>query len=178
MSLVETMKVSPTAGRVARHRPICPQLSGWRGVVAHPDAPAGGCGHGFSRSPQLLGYEAGCSHPYAPAGRFSPCAHKQANVEIEFGPNAKRSAVSNYTLQVLEHILQAAGESSATITSTARSARDQARAMFSNPEKYGVARRVCFQLFASSEGRCVYMKARTKNEAIRETMPDVRTLTH
>ena len=41
-------------------------------------------------------------------------------VEIKFGPNAKKENVTNFSLKVLEDILQAAGLTTATISSTAR----------------------------------------------------------
>lgn len=53
-------------------------------------------------------------------------------VEISFGKNATKENVTNFSLQVLEDILQAAGLSSALITSTARTPTDQARVMFNN----------------------------------------------
>ena len=60
-------------------------------------------------------------------------------VEIKFGPNAKQENVTNFSLKVLEDILQAAGLNSATISSTSRTPADQARVMFNNIEKTGVA---------------------------------------
>ncbi len=53
-------------------------------------------------------------------------------VEIKFGKNAKKENVTNFALQVLADILQAAGLSSALISSTARTPADQARVMFDN----------------------------------------------
>jgi hypothetical protein len=60
-------------------------------------------------------------------------------VEIKFGQNAKKENVTNFALQVLEDILQAAGLNSALISSTARTPADQARVMFNNIESTGVA---------------------------------------
>ena len=60
-------------------------------------------------------------------------------VEIKFGPNAKKENVTNFSLKVLEDILQAAGLTSATISSTARTPADQARVMFDNIQSQGVA---------------------------------------
>lgn len=60
-------------------------------------------------------------------------------IEIRFGKNAKKETVTNFSLQVLEDILQAAGLSSALISSTARTPSDQARVMFNNLESHGVA---------------------------------------
>jgi hypothetical protein len=59
--------------------------------------------------------------------------------EITFGKNAKKENVTNFSLQVLEDILQAAGVSSALISSTARTPADQARVMFDNIVAKGVA---------------------------------------
>jgi hypothetical protein len=60
-------------------------------------------------------------------------------VNITFGKNAKKEFVTNFSLQVLEDILQAAGLSSAQISSTARPPSEQARVMFNNIESTGVA---------------------------------------
>jgi hypothetical protein len=60
-------------------------------------------------------------------------------VEIKFGKNANKENVTNFSLQVLEDILQAAGLSSALISSTARTPADQARVMFNNIESTSVA---------------------------------------
>lgn len=60
-------------------------------------------------------------------------------IEIKFGKNAKKENVTNFSLQVLEDILQSAGLSTALITSTARTPADQARVMFNNIESTSVA---------------------------------------
>ena len=60
-------------------------------------------------------------------------------VEIKFGPNAVKENVTNFSLKVLEDILQAAGLTGALITSTARTPADQARVMFDNIQSQGVA---------------------------------------
>src|SRR5215213_7126043 len=52
--------------------------------------------------------------------------------EIKFGKNASKENVTNFSLQVLEDILQAAGIGGALISSTARTPADQARVMFNN----------------------------------------------
>lgn len=58
--------------------------------------------------------------------------------EITFGKNAKKENVTNFSMQVLEDILQAAGVSSAMISSTARPPADQARVMYDNIVATGV----------------------------------------
>ncbi len=60
-------------------------------------------------------------------------------VEITFGKNAKKEFVTNFSLKVLEDILQAAGLNSALISSTARPPADQARVMFDNIQSTSVA---------------------------------------
>ena len=60
-------------------------------------------------------------------------------VEIKFGKNAKKENVTNFSLQVLEDILQAAGLSGALISSTARTPAEQARVMFNNIVSTSVA---------------------------------------
>jgi len=57
---------------------------------------------------------------------------------LTFGPRARQETVSDYSRGVLQDILKAAGVDSVTITSTARTPADQARAMFNNIERYGV----------------------------------------
>lgn len=55
-----------------------------------------------------------------------------ADVNIAFGPNANAAVVSAPMLDVVKDGLRAAGQSSAIVTSTARTPADQARAMFQN----------------------------------------------
>ena len=57
---------------------------------------------------------------------------------INFGTNANRGAVSQYTIGVLQGIMQESGNSSITITSTQRSPEGQARAMYNNIVSRGV----------------------------------------
>ena len=81
-------------------------------------------------------------------------------VEIKFGPNAVQANVTNFSLKVLEDILQAAGLNSALITSTARTPADQARVMYANIVKTGVARQK--QLYAAAGDLVIdeYVKAK------------------
>lgn len=51
---------------------------------------------------------------------------------VNYGANANTGAVWARTLDIIKDSLRAAGQSSATITSTTRSPGDQARAMFQN----------------------------------------------
>ena len=59
---------------------------------------------------------------------------------IVFGPNAKSADVSEFTLSVLRDIMRTADVVRLTITSTQRSPQDQARVMFDNIQRDGVAR--------------------------------------
>ena len=81
-------------------------------------------------------------------------------VEIKFGPKAVKENVTNFSLQVLEDILQKAGLTSALITSTARTPADQARVMFNNILGTSVARQK--QLYAAAGDAVIdeYVKAK------------------
>lgn len=56
------------------------------------------------------------------------------DVQLAFGANANRETITPYTDQVLKRLLRYSGEASALITSTYRSAHDQARAMYDDLE--------------------------------------------
>jgi hypothetical protein len=58
---------------------------------------------------------------------------------INFGPNANGADVSDHSRGVLKAVMAAAGVSSLTVSSTARAPFDQARVMFDNIQKTGVA---------------------------------------
>jgi hypothetical protein len=59
--------------------------------------------------------------------------------QIDFGPNAKASDVSPYSLGVLRDVMAAANVPKVIISSTQRSSTDQARVMYNNLETQGVA---------------------------------------
>jgi len=60
--------------------------------------------------------------------------------KIAFGPNAKSGDLSDFSRSVLNDIMGVAGVVTLTITSTQRSPQDQARVMFANIERDGVAK--------------------------------------
>ena len=60
-----------------------------------------------------------------------------ANVRLSFGPRARADVVAESSLQGLRDVLHAAGLKKATITSTYRTAEDQARAMYNNLVGHG-----------------------------------------
>jgi hypothetical protein len=55
-----------------------------------------------------------------------------ADVQVNFGANADANSLSATTIDIVKDSLRAAGARTATITSTARTPADQARAMFQN----------------------------------------------
>jgi len=61
-----------------------------------------------------------------------------SDVTITWGANARRDVVAETSIEVLKDVLRAAGLRKATITSTARTATDQARAMYQNLVTQGV----------------------------------------
>jgi hypothetical protein len=89
-------------------------------------------------------------------------------VDIKFGANAKKENVTNFSLQVLEDILQAAGISSAVISSTSRTPADQARVMFNNIVSTGVAAQK--KLYAAAGDAVIdeYVKAKAAKKTPNE----------
>ncbi|SCF11703.1 hypothetical protein GA0074695_3587 [Micromonospora viridifaciens] len=55
-----------------------------------------------------------------------------ADVQVAFGPNANAAVLRPATIDIVKDSLRAAGQRTVTITSTARTPADQARAMFQN----------------------------------------------
>lgn len=78
----------------------------------------------------LAGDPQGVTHIIAASSETK--IHALADANINYGANADSTAVSAGMLDVVKDGLRAAGQSAATITSTARSPEDQARAMFNN----------------------------------------------
>ncbi|WP_232293137.1 hypothetical protein [Stigmatella aurantiaca] len=85
--------------------------------------------------------------PMGPLGAFEkPAPIPQARPEVApqtanltYGPKADAAAVSAHSQAVLGEIMASAGVTSATISSTARTPEDQARAMYDNLQAKGIA---------------------------------------
>ncbi|WP_407520654.1 N-acetylmuramoyl-L-alanine amidase [Methylobacterium oryzisoli] len=73
------------------------------------------------------------------AGFDAALAESAPAVTIDFGPNAKAADVTAFSRQVLGEVMQRAGLSRVIISSTSRSPADQARVMFNNLERFGIA---------------------------------------
>jgi hypothetical protein len=84
---------------------------------------------------------------------------------IVFGPNAKSADVSEFTLSVLRDIMQVADVAGLTVTSTQRSPRDQARVMFDNIERDGVARQKALYKPAGQSVIDAYVAAKAAGNA-------------
>ncbi len=78
----------------------------------------------------LAGDPAGVTHLIAVASPSRVGA--LADVQVTFGPNADATALRPATIDIVKDSLRAAGQRTVTITSTARTPADQARAMFQN----------------------------------------------
>jgi hypothetical protein len=72
----------------------------------------------------------GTTHLIAVSGTRQVAA--LVDVSVAFGSNANAAVVSDSTIDIIKDGLRAAGQTSATINSTARTPADQARAMFNN----------------------------------------------
>lgn len=71
-----------------------------------------------------------------PRGNRTPT---RGPVEIAFGTNADANALTPYSREVLEALLRASGHRRALISSTSRNPTDQARVMYDNLERHGIA---------------------------------------
>jgi len=89
-------------------------------------------------------------------------------MEIKFGTNTKPESVTAYSLKVLEDILTAAGLTSCTISSTARTPTDQARVMYNNIVGTSVAAQK--KLYAAAGDLIIdeYVKAKAANKTATE----------
>jgi hypothetical protein len=84
-------------------------------------------------------------------------------LKITYGANANSTYVSQRTINVLNEIANRAGITSITITSTIRTPHDQARIMYGNIEKYGVAKQK--KLYADAGDKVIdaYSSAKLRN---------------
>ena len=85
-------------------------------------------------------------------------------IEITFGPKAKKENVTNFSLKVLEDVMQAAGINTAVISSTSRTPTEQARVMFNNIVATSVAAQK--KLYAAAGDAVIdeYVKAKKANK--------------
>src|SRR5256885_7568502 len=111
---------------MAGHSDKQTRYSGWSGLAAHPDSPSGGAGPGHSTARQVFGLDpfdhgSGQPHPNAPVSRTNSSQSSQSShdqqLDIVFGPGSNPAATNDYTLGVLERILEQAGETRVTIVS-------------------------------------------------------------
>jgi uncharacterized protein (TIGR03000 family) len=78
--------------------------------------------------PPLTNAPAGTTHILAASDTKFPLQ----DVQISFGKEANQAVVSDKSRGIIKDLLRAAGQAQVTITSTARTPADQARAMFQN----------------------------------------------
>jgi hypothetical protein len=83
-------------------------------------------------------------------------------IKISFGPKARSADVTPFSLQVLRSILEEAGLTKASISSTARKPSEQARVMFENLEAFGVEKQK--KLYKEPGQKVIAVYARAKEE--------------
>lgn len=118
--------------------------------------------------PALAGVNAKAAPPAKPAA--APAANAAiatAMPKIKFAKSQDAASVSQYSLDVLGGVLKAAGIFSVTITSTQRTAKDQARVMYQNLVTHGVASQLA--LYGPNGDKVVNLYAKLKNEGANET---------
>ena len=101
-------------------------------------------------------------------------AKPATDVTISWGSNAKRDAVADPSLAILRDVVRAAGLSKATITSTARSATDQARAMYQNLVGQGVAKQKTLYGPAGDKVIDVFVALRDEGKSAQEIKDGMR----
>ncbi|MDQ6721523.1 MAG: hypothetical protein M3003_12120 [Candidatus Dormibacteraeota bacterium] len=84
------------------------------------------------------------------------------SIKIDFGPNAKLDAFSDYTRDVLTDLLKSSGLTSTTVTSTFRTPEQDAWAMFTNVEHLGVDHEMA--LYAAAGKAVIRRYAKSKKE--------------
>ena len=102
----------------------------------------------------------------ADAGTTTPQDKPTADPTITYGSQADATAVTPEALAVLKDVLKAAGVTSAQISSTARDASDQARAMYNNLEGTGKGQGVEAQrdLYAATGDKVIDVYEALKKE--------------
>jgi RHS repeat-associated protein len=99
---------------------------------------------------------------------------------INFGDNANRMVVSQYSINMLSDIMRASGNPNVTITSTMRTPEDQARAMYNNIISRGAAYNL--QLYSANGDRVVNVAAAgrrqglSKDEILRAMAQEMRRI--
>lgn len=91
---------------------------------------------------------------------------------LTFGKNANQAGVSTHSRDVLNDILSNSKNSSATITSTARTVQDQARIMYGNIESQGVAKQK--QLYGPNGDKVIDVYV--KGKAAGKSQMEIRSL--
>lgn len=113
----------------------------------------------------------------SPGGRSSTGGRQETkssnDIKISFGPNAKAADVTAYSRTVLEEIMRAADLKSASISSTQRNPADQARVMYNNLEKYGVAAQKKLYAAAGDKVIDVYAKSKAANKSADQIKADM-----
>lgn len=120
--------------------------------------------------PAAAGVNAKAAAVPAKTGAAAPTATAgiaTAIPKIKFAKQQDAASVSNYSLDVLKGVLKAAGIFSVTITSTQRTAKDQARVMYQNLVTHGVASQLA--LYGPNGDKVVNLFAKRKNEGANET---------
>jgi hypothetical protein len=96
-----------------------------------------------------------------------------ADVVVTYGADADQTAVAASAETVIKEICAKAGESSCTITSTARTPEAQARAMYVNLEANGVASQKALYAAAGDQVIDVYVASKAAKKSADEIKADM-----
>lgn len=115
--------------------------------------------------PALAGVNAQAAAPTASPAATAGVATAQP--KIKFAKAQDAASVSDYSLEVLRSVLRTAGIFSVTVTSTQRTAKDQARVMYQNLVTHGVASQLA--LYGPNGDKVVNLYAKLKSDGANET---------
>lgn len=106
-------------------------------------------------------------HTGLAAGSPKPAAGQPAKkateqVRLVYRSTARKEGLSPYCIKVLEEIVQASGLDTVTITSTIRTAAEEARIFYDNINKYGVEHQK--KLYASAGDKVIDQYVKSKDE--------------
>lgn len=95
------------------------------------------------------------------------------DISVSFTPNVNRSVISAFALDFLKGLLLSSGNTSATITSSARTPFEQAKAMYNNIEQHGVASQKALYATAGDTVMDVYVASKASGKQRDEILQDM-----
>src|SRR3954464_6203331 len=139
-------------------------------MAAPPAAPAA---PGSPSAPAAPAAPSAAAAPPAPAAPDAGTAGDPTTVTVTYDEQADKSAVPSACETIIKELVALAGDKSCTITSTARSPEDQARAMYNNLESKGVEAQKGLYLDAGDKVIDVYVASKAAKKTAAKIQTDM-----